>query len=114
MRRSPPAAASRGCATAVACPRAVGAQQRAIPVVGYLSTRSAGEPACITAAFRQGLRESGYVEGQNVAIEFRWADLQYDRLAALAADLAQRRVAVIAAVGGIHSGLAAKAATSTI
>jgi ABC-type uncharacterized transport system substrate-binding protein len=100
--------------TAVACPRAVGAQQRAIPVVGYLSTRSAGEATYITAAFRQGLRESGYVEGQNVAIEFRWADLQYDRLPALAADLVQRRVAVIAAVGGIHSGLAAKAATSTI
>jgi putative ABC transport system substrate-binding protein len=100
--------------TAVACPRAVGAQQRAVPVVGYLSTRSVGEAAYITAAFRQGLKESGFVEGQNVAIEFRWADLQYDRLPALAADLVQRRVAVIAAVGGIHSGLAAKAATSTI
>jgi putative ABC transport system substrate-binding protein len=100
--------------TAVVCPRVVGAQQRAVPVVGYLSTRSAGEAAYVTAAFRQGLKESGYAEGQNVAIEFRWADLQYDRLPALASDLVQRRVAVIAAVGGIHSGLAAKAATSAI
>ena len=97
-----------------ACPLAVDAQPRAFPVVGYLSTRAAGEADYVTAAFRQGLKEAGYVEGQNVAIEFRWADLQYDRLPALAADLVQHRVAVIAAVGGIHSGLAAKAATSTI
>ena len=97
-----------------AYPSAVGAQQRGIPVVGYLSTRSVREADYVTAAFREGLREAGYVEGQNLAIEFRWADLRYDRLPALAADLVQRRVAVIAAVGGIHSGLAAKAATATI
>ena len=100
--------------TAAAGPRAVSAQPRALPVVGYLSTRSVGEAEYVTAAFRQGLKDAGYVEGRNVAIEFRWADLQYDRLPAIAADLVQRRVAVIAAVGGIHSGLAAKAATSTI
>jgi len=88
--------------TVAACPLAVGAQQRAIPVVGYLSTRSPREAAYVTDAFREGLRESGYVEGQNLTVEFRWADLHYDRPPALAADLAQRRVAVIAAVGGIH------------
>jgi putative ABC transport system substrate-binding protein len=97
-----------------ACPLAARAQPRAVPVIGFLSTRSAHEATYVTATFRQGLKESGYVEGQNVAIEFRWADLHYDRLAGLAADLVQRRVTVIAAVGGIHSGLAAKAATSTI
>jgi putative tryptophan/tyrosine transport system substrate-binding protein len=97
-----------------AAPLAAGAQQRAVPVVGYLSTRSAPEATDVTSAFRQGLKESGQVEGQNFVIEFRWADLQYDRLPALAADLVARRVAVIAAVGGIHSGLAAKRATSTI
>jgi putative ABC transport system substrate-binding protein len=100
--------------TVAACPLAAGAQARAVPTVGYLSTRSAREAADVTSAFRQGLKESGYVEGQNMAIEFRWADLHYDRLPALAADLVQRRVDLIAAVGGIHSGLAAKAATSTI
>lgn len=83
-------------------------------VIGYLSTRSAREASDVTASFRLGLKESGFVEGQRVAIEYRWADLQYDRLPSLAAELVQRRVAVIAAVGGIHSSLAAKAATSNI
>jgi putative tryptophan/tyrosine transport system substrate-binding protein len=83
-------------------------------MIGYLSTRSAGEAKYVTDAFIAGLGEMGYVQSANLAIEFRWADLQYDRLPALAADLVQRRVAVIAALGGIHSGLAAKAATSTI
>jgi len=90
------------------------AQQQAITTIGYLSTRSPSEAKYTTDAFTQGLNESGYVEGRNLAIEFRWAELQYDRLPTLASDLVRRRAAAIAAVGGAHSGLAAKAATSTI
>ena len=99
---------------AAAWPLTARAQRPSIPIIGFLSTRSPGEAASLTAAFRQGLKEIGIVEGENVAIDFRWANLQYDRLPALAADLIRNRVTVIAAVGGIHSGLAAKAATSTI
>jgi putative ABC transport system substrate-binding protein len=99
---------------AAAWPLTARAQRPSIPIIGFLSTRSPGEAAYVTAAFRQGLKEIGIVEGENVAIDFRWANLQYDRLPALAADLIRNRVTVIAAVGGIHSGLAAKAATSTI
>src|SRR5436190_1753674 len=99
---------------AVTWPLAARAQQSAMPTVGYLSTRSPGEAKYVTDAFTRGLNESGYVEGRNLTIEFRWADLQYDRLPALASDLVRRQVAVIGAVGGAHSGLAAKAATSTI
>src|SRR5262245_11006167 len=99
---------------AAAWPLAARAQHSAPPTIGYLSTRSPGEAKYVTDAFAQGLNETGYVEGRNLAIEFRWAELQYDRLPALASDLVRRKVAVIAAVGGIHSGLAAKAATSTI
>ena len=90
------------------------AQQPAITRVGYLSTRSPGEAKHVTDPFIQGLRDSGYVEGSNLVIEFRWAELHYDRLPALASDLVRRQVAVIAAVGGAHSGIAAKAVTSTI
>lgn len=97
---------------AVAWPRAVWAQQATMPVVGFLNSRSAGEAAAAVAAFHQGLRETGFVAGQNVAIEYRWAEGHYDRLAGLAADLVQRRVAVIAAGGG--SALAAKLATATV
>jgi len=89
-------------------------QQPAITRIGYLSTRSPAEAKYVTDAFIRGLNESGYVEGTNLAIEFRWAELQYDRLPALASALVRRQVALIAAVGGAHSGLAAKAATSTI
>jgi putative ABC transport system substrate-binding protein len=99
---------------AVAWPLTARAQQSASPTIGYLSTRSPGEAKYVTDAFAQGLNETGYVEGRNLAIEYRWAELQYDRLPALASDLVRRKVVVIAAVGGIHSGLAAKAATSTI
>ena len=95
-------------------PFAARAQQAAIPVIGFFGTASAAPFAHYLAGFRQGLRETGHVEGHNVAIEFRWAEGHYDRVPALAADLAQRQVAVIVTVGGEVSALAAKAATTTI
>ncbi len=93
--------------------RAVRAQQTAMPVIGFLSGGSPGPSAPTLAAFRQGLSETGYVEAQNVTIEYRWAEGSYDRLPALAADLVGRRVDVITTTGG-PSVLAAKSATSTI
>ena len=84
-----------------------------VPMVGFLSARSAGDSALLLPAFHQGLKEAGYVEGQNVAIEYRWADDHYDRLPAMAADLVRHKAAVIVAAVSA-SALAAKEATSTI
>src|SRR6201988_4784509 len=95
-------------------PSAVRAQQKAMPVIGYLESGAAGASAPLVAAFRQGLSETGWVEGQNLAIEYRWAEHPYDRLPALAADLVGRKVDLIVAAGGFLSALAAKSATSTI
>jgi putative ABC transport system substrate-binding protein len=99
---------------AVAWPFAARAQQQAMPAIGFLSSLSAGPFAPLVAAFHQGLNETGYVEGQNLAIEYRSAEGRYDRLPALAADLVGRNVDLIVASGGTPSALAAKSATSTI
>jgi putative tryptophan/tyrosine transport system substrate-binding protein len=98
---------------AVAWPLAARAQQSAMPVVGYLGARNAAGDASYVEAFRQGLAESGFIPGQNVAIEFRWADGQYNRLPAFAAELVRRRVNVLVTAGGAAAPVA-KAATSTI
>jgi len=99
---------------AVASPLAARAQQPALPVIGFMSGRSPEDSTHLVAAFRQGLAENGFVEGQTVAIEFRWADGDYDRLPALAADLVSRKVAVLVGVGGDVSAVVATKATRTI
>jgi putative ABC transport system substrate-binding protein len=103
-----------GLGSATSWPVLALAQQAAVPVVGFLSSQSADdEYKIIIVPFLQSLKETGYVEGQNVAIEYRWAENQYDRLPVLAADFVRRRVAVIVAVG-TEAALAAKAATTII
>jgi putative tryptophan/tyrosine transport system substrate-binding protein len=95
-------------------PIAAGAEQKAMPIIGFLSSRAMGESHALVEAFNKGLEESGFVDGQSVAIEYRWADGNYDRLAGLAGELVERRAAVIVAAGGPPSALAAKAATTAI
>ena len=102
------------CGAAAAWPLAARAQQQPVPVVGFVHTASPGDASHFVAAFRQGLKETGLVEGQNVAVEFRWAERQHDRLPELYADLVRRQVAVIVAAGGEPSPQLAKAATQTI
>jgi len=99
---------------AAAWPLAARAQQPAIPVIGLLSSRSPEVDTPLIAVIRRGLTETGVVEGQNVTLDYRWAEGQYDRLAGLAADLVRQKVAVIVAIGGEPAALAAKAATAAI
>src|SRR5262249_21756168 len=103
-----------GGGAAATWPLAAGAQELAPPAVGFLRRHSPDTRAGGVRAFRQGLKDTGYVEGENVAIEYRWAEGQYERLPELAAELVRRKVAVIVATGGSTSAFAAKAATTTI
>src|SRR5262249_1548840 len=118
MRRRDFIAGLGGAATAAACPcvwsGAARAQQPAMPGIGFVSNRPADDSARYGAAFRKGLSEAGFVEGQNVMVEYHWLEGQYDRLPSLMADLVRRRVAVIATPGTNPAALAARAVTTTI
>ena len=109
MRRRELIALAAGAA--VAMPLGARAQQKAMPVIGYIGNVAPGPNARFLAAFRQGLSETGYVEGQNIAVEYRWAEGRYDRWSALAADLVGHKVDLIVAGGGSDAALAAKSAT---
>jgi putative tryptophan/tyrosine transport system substrate-binding protein len=101
-----------GCAAA--WPLAAWGQQAAVPVIGFMSGRSPADSDYLVDAFRQGLREAGYFEGETISVEYRWADGDYDRLPGLASDLLRRNVLVLVAVGGDLSAVAAKRATSSV
>jgi ABC-type uncharacterized transport system substrate-binding protein len=101
-------------AGATVWPLAARAQQTAMPVIGFLSSRSPGESSAVVAAFRRGLGEAGFVEGRNAHIAFRWAEGRNDRLPALATDLVTHQASVIVATGGGPSAMAAKTATTTV
>ena len=102
-----------GLGSAAAWPLAARAQQATLPVVGFVNPGSADAGADNIAAFRKGLGETGYVDGQNATVEYHWLEGQYDRLPALMADLVRRRVAVVATPGNTRGALAAKAVTAT-
>src|SRR2546430_13800413 len=99
---------------AVTWPLAARAQQQPLPVIGFLSSLAQNDQGLIIPGFHQGLNGAGFIEGRSIAIEYRWAEGDYQRLPALAADLVNRKVAVIAAISGTPAALAAKAATTTI
>src|SRR5271157_549689 len=103
-----------GLGSAVVWPVVARAQQGAVPLIGFLHNGSPTEWTRLVAAFNQGLNDNGFADGRNVAVEYRWANLQNDQLPELAADLVRRRVVVIATAGGPAAALAAKAATTTI
>jgi putative tryptophan/tyrosine transport system substrate-binding protein len=98
----------------VALPLAAGAQQSAMPVIGFLDSRSSDAMSSRLGAFRQGLKEVGFVEGENLKVEYRWADNQINRVSEMATELVRRQVDVIVATGGPPAALAAKSATATI